>query len=202
MAGLADDVAIRRSERLRRPKPAGDNDTGSALPAGIVAALLHEESLGQLQHAFGPAPGAPGRAAGRGGRRPDEVCSLPWACLDHDESIGTDGQPRRHPVLVHDMPKVGRLGCRLPIHERDRALILAQQAHVQASFPDAPTEKLALFPRAQKNPAGRAPVSPNWLSRTVRAWVDALATLDLPELDLAGRPVAFDRSRVFPYEEG
>ena len=199
MAGLADDVAIRRSERPRRPKPGGDNDTGSALPAGIVAALLDEDSLGQLQHGFGPGARRLVELLAGVGRRPDEVCSLPWACLDHDETIGADGQPRRHPVLVHDMPKVGRLGCRLPIHERERALILAQQAQVQACFPDTPTGELALFPRAQKNPDGRAPVRPNWLSRTVRAWVDALASLDLPELDPAGRPVAFDRSRVFPY---
>lgn len=127
------------------------------------------------------------------------MCWLPWGCLDYDETTGADGHLRREPVLVHDMAKVAKLGCRLPIHERERVIIVAQQAQVRADFPDTPTAALVLFPRTQKNPARRTPVSANWMSRTVRAWADALPALDLPETDLHGRPIPFDRSRVSPY---
>jgi hypothetical protein len=57
-------------------------------------------------------------------------------------------------VLVHDMPKVGKHGCRLPIHDREATIITAQQARVRATFPDTPTDRLALFPRPLTNPDG------------------------------------------------
>src|SRR5207244_2202395 len=113
--------------------------------------------------------------------------------------IGEDGQRRASPVLVHDMPKVGKLGCRLPIHEREAAIITAQQQRVRAAFPDTPTERLALFPRPLTNPDGAKPLATAHLQRTMRAWVTALPTLDGPERDAAGHPVPFPRDRVFPY---
>ena len=199
MAGLAEEVAIRRHDRPRRSKRADDDDTGAALPAVVVAQLLSDDSLGRLERSFGASARRLVELLAGVGRRPDEVCSLRWDCVDHDETTGADGRLRRLPVLVYDMPKVAKLGCRLPVHEREREIIAAQQTAVRAAFPDTPTAELALFPRAQKNPAGRHPVRSNWLARAVRAWVDALPTLDLPEVDLAGRPVPFGRSRVFPY---
>ena len=55
-------------------------------------------------------------------------------------------QRRSSPVLVHDMPKVHKTNCRLPIHEREAKIIIAQQGRVRAAYPDTPAERLVLFP--------------------------------------------------------
>jgi len=97
------------------------------------------------------------------------------------------------------MPKVGKVGCRLPIHDREAEIIAAQQARVHAAFPGTPAERLVLFPRIMKNPDGTRPVPTGWLQRAVRDWADALPCLDRPERDARGRPVPFPREAVFPY---
>ena len=48
------------------------------------------------------------------GRRPNEICILAWDCLDYDTQIDDSGASQKLAVLVHDMPKVARTGCRLP----------------------------------------------------------------------------------------
>ena len=88
------------------------------------------------------------------GRRTAELCSLRLACLDYDEHTGEDGERRSSPVLIHDMPKVLKAGCRLPIHDREAAIIVAQQQKVRTAFPETPAERLVLFPRPLKNPEG------------------------------------------------
>ncbi len=56
------------------------------------------------------------------------MCALRYACLDYDKHTGEDGARRSSPVLVHDMPKVQKTNCLLPIHEREAEIIIAQQA--------------------------------------------------------------------------
>ncbi|MDQ2727666.1 MAG: site-specific integrase [Actinomycetota bacterium] len=133
------------------------------------------------------------------GRRTGELCSLRLECLDYDDHVGADGQARRSPVLVHDMPKVGRFGCRLPIHDREAAIIAAQQARVAGAFPHTPPDLLVLFPRPLKNPDGTRPIFTSQLQRAVRTWVTALPRLDSPDTGPAGRPVPFPRDQVLPY---
>ena len=133
------------------------------------------------------------------GRRTGELCSLAFDCLDYDEHADQDGQRRTSPVLVHDMPKVGKHGCRLPIHEREAAIITAQQARARAAFPDTPTERLALFPRPLTNPDGSKPLATAHLQRAMRTWVAALPELDGPDRGADGRLLPFPRERVFPY---
>lgn len=198
MAGLADEVVLRRGDRpapLRREA----DDVGRALPEIVMAQLLSGENLGLLEQMSGPMARAAVELAAGVGRRTAELCSLSLSCLDFDDHVGEDGDHRTSPVLVHDMPKVDKVGVRLPIFEREVAIISAQRARVLATFPDTPQERLVLFPRVLKNPDGTRPASPNWLDRVMRQWVDALPRLDGPERDANGRPVRFPRHRVFPY---
>lgn len=198
MAGLGDSVTVRRgdvpAERSREP-----DDAGLALPEVVLAQLLDEPNLALLEALSGPGVRAAVELQAGAGRRTGELCSLVFDCLDHDERVGDDGVARQAPVLVHDMPKVAKLGCRLPINEREAIIIGAQQARVRAAFPDTATGRLALFPRPTKNPDGTRPLAPAQLQRAMQAWVRSLPRLDGPGHDTAGRPIPFPRDRVVPY---
>jgi integrase len=73
------------------------------------------------------------------GRRPDEVCSLPWDCLER----GADG---KH-VLVYRNAKANRVARRLPISDTTGALIRQQQQLVLDRYPDTLLAEFALLPR-------------------------------------------------------
>jgi integrase len=197
LAGLPDDMVIRRTERPRQARH--DDEVGRALPQVVLSQLLDPVNLDRLERLAGPTLRAAVELGAAVGRRTAELCSLAFACLDYDEHIGDDGQRRASPVLVHDMAKVGKFGCRLPIHERDAAIITAQQARVRTAFPDTPTDHLVLFPRPLKNPDGSKPIATAQLQRMMRAWVGALPRLDGPERGADGRLLPFPRERVFPY---
>jgi integrase len=66
------------------------------------------------------------------GRRPDEICKLPFDCLERDG----DGEP----VLIYDNRKAFRNGRRLPIAKATAALIVEQQQRVRARFSDTPVK--------------------------------------------------------------
>jgi len=57
------------------------------------------------------------------GRRPEEICDLPYECLVHDDDGGA--------VLIFDNHKANRLGRRLPISEATAEVIVTQQQHVR-----------------------------------------------------------------------
>jgi hypothetical protein len=198
MAGLADEVALRQCDRppqLRRDS----DDVGLALPDVVMAQLLGEESLALLEQLAGQMARSAVELQAGVGRRNAELCQLRFSCLDSDATVDEDGEHRASPVLVHDMPKVGKVNIRLPIHEREAKIVSVQQDRVRAAFPDTPTDQLVLFPRALKNPDGTKPVGPGWLTRAVRRWADALPSLDGPEQDASGKAVPFPSARVFPY---
>jgi integrase len=197
LAHLPGDVAIRPGERPRRPRP--DDAVGRALPEDVMAQLLSDASLAVLQAHAGETIRAAIELGAGVGRRTAELCGLAYSCLDHDEHTGEDGTRRSSPVLVHDMPKVRKTGCRLPIHEREARIITAQQERVRAVFPDTPIDELVLFPRPLKNPRGTKPIGTSHLQRELRAWVGALERLDGTERDRAGNPVPFPRERITPY---
>lgn len=197
LAALPDDIVIRRAER-----PVGtrrDDEVGRALPEGVMAQLLSPDSLALLEGMAGATLRAAVELGAGVGRRTAELCSLAFECLDYDEHLAADGQRRRSPVLIHDMPKVDKFGCRLPIHDREAAIITDQQTRVRAAFPGTSPGRLVLFPRPLKNPAGTHPIGTAHLQRAMRAWVEALPRLDAPEHDSAGRPVPFPRDVVTPY---
>jgi integrase len=196
LAALAGDVVIRAAER-----PAGtraDDEVGKALPDAVLAQLLVPDSLALLEELAGPTLRAAVELGVGVGRRTAELCSLAFDCVDYDQHPDPGGA-RRRPVLVHDMPKVDKFGCRLPIHDREVAIISAQQARVRAAFPATPTDRLALFPRPLKNPDGTHPLGTAHLQRAMHQWVEALPRLDAPERDAAGQPIAFPRDTITPY---
>jgi len=196
LAGLPGDVAIRPGERPRRPRP--DDAVGRALPDVVMAQLLSPHSLALLESLAGQTIRAAVELAAGTGRRTAELCALRYACLDY-EHTGQDGTRRSSPVLVHDMPKVHKKNCRLPIHEREAKIITAQQARVRTAYPGTPIQRLVLFPRPLKNPDGTKAIGTSHLQREMRAWVQALECLDEPQRDRAGKPIPFPRERVVPY---
>lgn len=114
-----------RHDLPRRQQGDGEDEVGDALPAAVVRQLLAPGALAQL----------PNHAAARRvqialevGRRPGEVVGLPLDCLDYDETVDiTTGATTQLPVLVHPMPKVKKVGYRLPITQRTADLIVEQQ---------------------------------------------------------------------------
>lgn len=197
LAALPADVVLRRAERPRGLRR--DDEVGRALPETVIRQLLDPDNLQRLQHLAGSSVRAAVELAAGVGRRTGELCSLRFECLDYDEHVDEDGQRRTSPVLVHDMPKVGKHGCRLPIHNREATIITAQQARVRATFPDTPTDRLALFPRPLTNPDGTKALATAHLQRAMRTWVAALPDLDGPDRGADGSPMSFPRERVFPY---
>jgi len=194
---LPGDVVIRRAERPRTTRR--DDTVGAALPEVVMSQLLSPGNLERLEILAGATIRAAVELGAGIGRRTAELCSLRLACLDYDEHTGEDGERRSSPVLVHDMPKVLKAGCRLPIHDREAAIIVAQQQKVRTAFPETPAERLVLFPRSLKNPEGTKAVGTSQLQRVMRAWVSALPRLDGPERDGAGRSIPFPRELVIPY---
>ena len=197
LAALPADVVLRRAERPRGLRR--DDEVGRALPETVIGQLLDSDNLQRLQQQAGSSVRAAVELAAGVGRRTGELCSLRFECLDYDEHVDEDGQRRTSPVLVHDMPKVGKHGCRLPIHDREATIITAQQARVRATFPDTPTDRLALFPRPLTNPNGTKALATAHLQRAMRIWVAALPDLDGPDRGADGRLLPFARDRVFPY---
>ncbi|MFF4731575.1 tyrosine-type recombinase/integrase [Streptomyces mirabilis] len=128
------------------------------------------------------------------GRRPFEICHLPYDCLTRDN----DGKP----VLLYDNHKELRLHRRLPIPEVTAALITAQQERVRARFPTTPLGRLVLLPTVVSNPEGTKAIADVLTQH--REWVAAI-----PDVTFAvtvrenGRPVAkrvcFDKEKIFPY---
>jgi integrase len=192
-------VTFRSSDHVRLPDGDPDDDVGSSLPQAVMDQLLSSSSLELFEKLFGPEIRAAVELQAGVGRRTEEICSLSWDCLDFDEQRGETGEVRRAPVLVYDMPKVNRVGCRLEIFEREQRIIEAQQKRVRARFPDTPAGELKLFPRRFKNPAGTNPILPGRFASRIRAWTDALAPIELPERDTEGRALYFPKERIVPY---
>ena len=198
MAGLGDDVFIRRSD-VPRLGLADPEDTGRALPEIVLAQLLDEANLERLEAVSGPSMRAAVELQAGVGRRTGELCSLVFNCLDYDEHVDEEGVRRRAPVLVHDMPKVDKVGCRLPITKREEGIILGQQERVRAAFPTTQANALALFPRVSKNPDGTRPIAAQRLSKAMQRWASSLPRLDGPGTDATGRALRFPTDRIVPY---
>ncbi len=166
-------TGLRRSE-LRRD-----------LPQIVMDQLLDDSALAILETLFGRDARALVELQAEIGRRPTETCSLALECLEWDASD--------EPVLVHDMPKVKRTDCRLPITTATAAIVTAQQTRVREGFPQTPPRELPLFPRTTRNPRGTVALSSMQLIRILREWITELPALLGPDGE------EFDRSRVVAY---
>ncbi len=179
--GLGEDVTLSRGDVPATPVPA---EPGRDLLVEVMRQLCehlpmleHDISCRELRVAI--------EIIMDSGRRPDEVCRLPWDCLTHDN----DGKP----VLVYDNHKANRPGRRLPIGAGTADLVTEQKNRVRARFPDTPVAKLALLPAAYANPHGRRAISENQLGQRRRTWIEQLPAL------LVADGTEFDKTRVVPY---
>ncbi|MGH9066223.1 MAG: transposase, partial [Acidimicrobiales bacterium] len=109
-AGLGEDFAIHRSDVPDKPEKA---DSGRDLPAEILSQLCSH-----LDRIASPETRTGIELAIDTGRRPEEICDLPFDCLARED----DGLA----VLVFDNHKANRLGRRLPIAETTAQVIVSQ----------------------------------------------------------------------------
>jgi integrase len=184
MAGLPDDFGLRRDDVPYQPDP---DRPWKAIPPEVLRQVY--AALPTLEARSGREMRVAAALLIDTGRRPDEVCALPWDCLDRD--------PEGKAVLVYTDFKNNRTGRRLPISEATAALILEQQQHVRTRFPTTSTTNLVLLPRAKRNPDGTAPLKDYILGNSHRRWVTTLPPLVM--LDGQGKEVEFDKAAVFPY---
>jgi integrase len=179
--GLPDDFAVRGSDIPLKPD---DPEAGRDLPPEIMRQLC--DRLPDLEQASCRETRTAAELMIDTGRRPDEICALPWDCLEYDE-------PGREPVLVYFNHKSARDGRRLPVAQATADLVLAQKARVREMFPGTPLGELRLLPAAYANPHGRRPVTENHFGARHREWVDAMPPL------LRADGTEFDKARVVPY---
>ena len=201
-AGLMDDVpggfSRHRSHHIPG-SPCGDDEPGRAIPEPVIAQLdAHLSCLGdefsyrgwnqaQIKHMLRTAY----IVLRDTGRRPDEICRLRLDCLSDD-----DGD-----VLIWDNFKRGRFNRRLPITSATADAIQDwRETRGQLVLP--PASALYLFP-ARGSSGGRDSSTPHLttadLSTALRLWVRSIPEIHSDTTGKDGKPLPFDRSRVYPY---
>ncbi|MEU1631203.1 tyrosine-type recombinase/integrase [Streptomyces sp. NPDC020096] len=128
------------------------------------------------------------------GRRPDEICKLPYDCLEKSDDGSWD--------LLYDNHKAYRLGRRLPIGKPTVELIVLQQEQVRERFPSTPLKQLKLFPSGAANPDGAKAIT--GVTERHRAWVEALPDFLIPTPvedgdKMVTKLLPFDKAKIFPY---
>ncbi|MFE0695678.1 tyrosine-type recombinase/integrase [Streptomyces sp. NPDC058869] len=180
LASLPHDFALREEDTPDEPEP---EERGRDLPAEIMQQLC--EALPQLEESSSSLVRFVVEMLIDTGRRPEEITSLAWDCLDRDP----DGKP----VLIYDNIKRNRPGRRLPIPEPTAELVTRQKQWTRARYPNTPVKDLVLVPTPRSNPMGTRSLSDQNVSEKHRQWVRSL-----PDLRLADG-TEFDKDRVFPY---
>jgi integrase len=176
-AGLSEDFTMESRDVPERPGP---GEPSRDLPAEIMTQLCDGlDALGRRETRVAT------ELLMDTGRRPQEICALPWDCLARD----SDGSP----VLVYENHKQNRLARRLPVAEATAQVIIAQQQRVRDRFPGRPVSRLALLPTTRANPDGGKPIPISSLDKAHREWVDSLPVLRTGD----GRE--FDKARIIPY---
>lgn len=179
MAGYPSDFAIRRDEIT----PEDRDGPGRALPDWVIATLCGE--LPALETATCRQFRIAVELLIDTGRRPDEICRLPWDCLHVDAS----GKY----TLVYTDWKNNRAGRRLPIPDATAAIISGQKQAVHDAFPDLPVSELFLLPAPKRNAHGVRPLSDDSVSNAHRRWVNSLPPMIEPDR------TEFDKPLIIPY---
>lgn len=160
-AGLGEDFAIHRDDIPDTPQR---GEPGRDLPTEILRQLCtHLPAIASTEMRTGV------ELAIDTGRRPEEICDLPYDCLARDD----DGSP----VLVYSNFKANRLDRRLPISEATATLISAQQQRVRARYPRTPIRDLKLLPTDRRNPDGARAITGFSLAFHHRKWVNSIPEL-------------------------
>ena len=167
------------------------DDAGAALPTTIIRQMFTTESIGALRALNEHMP-ALVRLAAETGRRPGELVSLGYDCLD-TKSEGA-------PYLIYTETKVtGGQERRLPVLSAVIDTVREQQKRTRQRYPDTPIEHLRLFPRATMNPNGYHPMASSVFGHRLRAWIDTLPRLDSDAIGEDGQPLPFDRKLISGY---
>jgi integrase len=180
-AGLPDDFALRDGDIPLKPD---EPEAGRDLPPEIMRQVCGH--LPALQDVSCREARVAAELLIDTGRRPDEICALPWDCLEYDE-------PGHEPVLVYFNHKSARQGRRLPIAQATAELITAQKARIRDTFPGTELSQLKLLPAPYANPHGRRPFSVVVFGARHREWITSLPPLRRAD------GTEFDKARVVPY---
>jgi hypothetical protein len=180
-AGLPEDFAVRGSDIPLKPD---EPDGGRDLPPEIMRQLCGH--LTALEDVSCHETRVAAELMIDTGRRPDEICALPWDCLEYDE-------PGHLPVLVYFNHKSARQGRRLPIARATADLIVTQKTRVRDRFPGTPLSELKLLPAAYANPHGRRAITEGHFGARHREWIGGVPPL------LRADSTEFDKARVVPY---
>jgi hypothetical protein len=108
------EVVLRRSDI---PKDPDRQPRPRSLPGMVLKVIA--ENLGVFEERCGISERRITEVLIDTGRRPDEICVLPWDCLERD--------PSGSPVLIYTDAKNNRPGRRLPVSEATAAVITAQK---------------------------------------------------------------------------
>jgi site-specific recombinase XerD len=163
-AGLGPDFALTACDV---PAKAADGEPGRDIPAAVMRQICSH--LAELETMSCRETRTAVELLMDTGRRPAEVCTLAWDCLEYDAGGG--------PVLVYDNSKGNRARRRLPVSEHTAALITGQKLAVRERFPATSPGELRLLPSKRRNPAGRRPVTADNLMERHRIWIDSMGPL-------------------------
>jgi integrase len=172
-----------------------DDQAGKAIPELVIAQLDRYVHLLGAGVGYGDFPPEAVQAMFRTvyvllrdtGRRPWEVRWLRTDCLDTDTG---------EYVLIWDNHKARRNRRRLEIG-RDTAFAIQDWLTIRQTVTIPARSRTFLFPAARHG--YDACLDTDTLARTLRRWVDGLPELVTDTADKHGRPLPFDRSRIFPY---
>jgi integrase len=180
-AGLPASFVLRRSDI---PKDPDRQPRPRSLPDTVLKVIA--ENLGVFEERCGISERRITEVLIDTGRRPDEICVLPWDCLERD--------PSGSPVLIYTDAKNNRPGRRLPVSEATAAVITAQKDWVRHRYPRTPPGDLALFPCDRGNRDGTKPIRADAYGNAHRVFADEIAHL---LLDADGQQV--NPALVVPY---
>ena len=167
------------------------DEVGAALPTAIIRQIFTPESMAALAALSEHMPPLL-RLAAETGRRPGELVSLKYDCLDTESDGG--------PFLIYTETKVtAGQERRLPVLDVVVETVRKHQVCTRQRYPDTPIADLRLFPRASMNPHGYHAMASSLFGETLRKWINALPRLDSTEIDRDGQPLPFDRSQITGY---
>jgi integrase len=182
---ITDDLLI---PRVKNPQ---HDDVGAALPITIIRQLFSRESMAALRALNEHMPPLV-RLAAETGRRPGELVSLKYDCIDTESEGG--------PFLIYTETKVtAGQERKLPVLSAVVDTVREQQLRTRQHHPDTPIEHLRLFPRSTMNPHGYHPMGSSLFGETLRKWINELPSLDSDAIADDGQPHPFDRTLISGY---
>ena len=176
---------------IPRIRNAQHDDAGAALPVSIIRQIFAPEAMAALRALNEHMPGLL-RLAAETGRRPGELVSLKYDCIDTESEGG--------PFLIYTETKVtGGQERKLPVLSVVVDTVHEQQSRARQRYPDTPIEHLRLFPRSTMNPHGYHSINSSLFGETLRKWIDELPRLDSDAIGEDGQRLPFDRKLLSGY---